>query len=119
MGINVDILTNSAYVVYVVVGYFVKFYILFYLLYVIGYLMTESYYYLCKSYVKVLKFFDRLVNPDEIDIFGFKFMDFFKVVASFIKHFIVGIIYFFIGLAILFACVLVSIPFNLIVSFQL
>lgn len=118
MGLNVDTLTNSVYVVYIIVGYFLKFYILFYIAYVIGYLLMETYRYMCNAFMKVVQFFKILIKPPNLKIFGLKFTNYFAIIDAFL-NLLIGVLYFIIGVAFLFATAIVSIPLNLLISFQL
>lgn len=117
MALNVDSLTNSAYVVYIIVGYFVKYYILFYIAYVIGYFLTETYRYMCNAFVKISEFFKILVKPPNMKIFGLKFTNYFAIINAFLSL-LIGILYFIIGVAFICATAIISIPFNMLLTFQ-
>ena len=118
MGLNVDSLTNSAYIIYIIVGYFIKYYMLFYIGYVIIYLLMETYKFMCKAFVKVAYFFKILIKPPKLKIFGLRFTDFFSIIDAFLSL-LIGILYFIIGVACVLATAVVSIPFNFLVAFQL
>ncbi len=118
MGLNVDTLTNSVYVIYIVVGYFLKFYILFYIAYVMGFLLMETYRYMCNAYMKVVDFFKVLIKPPNLKIFGLKFTNYFAIIDAFLSL-LIGVLYFVIGVAFFFATVIASIPFNLLITIQL
>lgn len=118
MGLNIDVLTNSVYVIYIVVGYFVKYYILFYIAYVMFYLLTETYKYMCKAFVKVTDFFKILIKPPNMKIFGLKFTNYFAIIDAFLVL-LIGILYFIIGVAFVFATAVTSVPFNMLLTFQL
>ena len=118
MGLNVDSLTNSVYVIYIVVGYFLKYYILFYIAYVMFYLLMETYKYMCNAFVKVVEFFKILIKPPNLKILGLKFTNYCAIIDGFLSL-LIGILYFIIGVAFLFATAVVAIPFNMLLTFQL
>ena len=118
MGLNVDSLTNSVYVIYIIVGYFLKFYVLFYIGYVMIYLLMETYKYMCSAFVKIAYFFKILVSPPMLKIFELKFTNYFSIVDAFLSL-LIGMLYFIIGVAFVVITAVVSVPFNFLFAFQL
>ena len=114
----VDTLTNSVYVVYIIVGYFVKYYILFYIGYTMIYLLSQCYKYLCISITKVADFFKILINPPKMNLFGLKFTNYFSIIDAFLSL-LIGILYFIISVAIMIATAIVSVPFNFLFAVEL
>lgn len=118
MGLNVDSLTNSVYVIYIIVGYFLKYYVLFYIGYVVIYLLMESYKYICSALVKIGEFFKILINPPKLKVFGLRFTNYFSIIDAFLTL-LIGILYLIIGVACVLATAVVSVPFNFLVAFEL
>ena len=82
MGLDVDNLTNSVYVIYIIVGYFIKYCIVLHG-YVMIYLLLETYKYMCSAFVKVADFFKILISPPKLKIFGLKFTNYFPLLMRF------------------------------------
>ena len=118
MGLNVDSLTNSVYVIYIVVGYFLKFYVLFYIGYVMIYLLMETYKYMCSAFVKISYFFKILISPPMLEIFCLRFTNYFSIIDAFLSL-LIGMLYFIIGVAFVVITAVVSVPFNFLFAFQL
>jgi hypothetical protein len=118
MGLDVDNLTNSAYVIYIVVGYFLKYYILFYIAYVMIFMLMETYKYMCSAFVKIAGFFKILTNPPKLNIFGLKFTNYFSIIDAFLSL-LIGILYFIIAVAFILITAVVSVPFNFLIAFQI
>lgn len=118
MGLNVDSLTNSVYVIYIIVGYFLKYYILFYIGYAMIFLLYQTYLFLCSAFVKFVEFFKILLKPPNLKIFGLKFTNYFAIINAFLSL-LIGVIYFIIAIAIIFAVAVVSVPFNFLFAFEL
>ena len=118
MGLDVDNLTNSVYVIYIIVGYFLKYYVLFYIGYVMIFLLMETFKYTCSAFVKIADFFKILMKPPKLKIFGLKFTNYFAIIDAFLSLFI-GILYFIIAVAFVLATAVVSVPFNFLFSFEL
>lgn len=118
MGLDVDSLTNSVYVIYIIVGYFVKYYVLFYIAYVMFFLLGETYKYICSAFVKIAYFFKTLISPPLLKIFGMRITNYFAIIDAFLSL-LIGILYFIIGVAFVLATAVVSVPFNFLFAFQL
>ena len=118
MGLDVDNLTNSVYVIYIIVGYFLKYYILFYIGYIMIYLLMETYKYMCSAFVKIAEFFKILIKPPKLKIFGLKFTNYFAIIDAFLSL-LIGILYFIVGVAFVLITAVVSVPFNFLFAFQL
>lgn len=118
MGLNIDSLKNFIYVVRIFVGYFLKYYILFYIGYAMVYLLMETYKYMCKAFMKVVEFFKILIKPPNLKIFGLKITNYFAVIDGFMSL-LIGVLYFIIGVAFVFATAIVSVPFNKLFALQL
>lgn len=118
MGLNVDSLTNYVYVIYIIVGYFLKFYVLFYIGYVMIYLLMETYKYMYSAFVKIAYFFKTIVSPPMLKIFGLRFTNYFSIIDAFLSL-LIGMLYFIIGVAFVVITAVVSVPFNFLFAFQL
>ena len=118
MGLNVDTLTNSVYVIYIIVGYFLKYYILFYIGYAMIYLLYQTYIFLCSALVRVIDFFKILINLPTMKILGFKLTNYFAIIDAFLSL-LIGILYFIIAVGCIFATAIVSVPFNFLFAFEL
>lgn len=118
MALNVDNFTNSMYVFYIIIGYFLKYYLLFYIGYSMIYLLTETYKYFCMAFVRVMKFFKILIKPPNLKIFGLKFTNYFSIIDAFLSL-LIGILYFVIGIAFVIMTAVISLPFNFLFAFEL
>ena len=118
MGLDVDKLTNAAYVFYIIVGYFVKYFILFYIGYAMFWLLGELYKYTCSAFIKIYDFFMILIKPPTLKIFGLKFTNYFAIIDAFLSL-LIGCLYLCIALAFLFAIAVVSVPFNFLFGVEL
>ena len=118
MGLDVDNLSNSVYVIYIIVGYFLKYYVLFYIAYVMIYFLMNTYKYMCSAFVKVSEFFKILIKPPKLKIFGLKFTNYFSIIDAFLSL-LIGMLYFVIGVAFVLMTAVVSIPFNFLFAFKL
>ena len=118
MGLDVDSLTNSVYVIYIIVGYFIKYYILFYIGYAMVFFLMETYKYICSAFIKIAEFFKILIKPPKLKIFGLKFTNYFAIIDAFLSL-LIGILYLIIGIAFILITAFVSVPFNLLFSIQL
>ena len=118
MGLNVDKLTNSAYVFYIVVGYLVKYFLLYYIAYVLIYLLIEVYKYICSAFMKIYDFFMLIIKPPKMSIFGLKFTNYFAVIDGFLTL-LIGLIYLIIAAAFLLVTAVVTVPFNFLFAFEL
>ncbi len=118
MALDFDSLSNSVYVIYIILGYFIKYYIIFYIGHVMIYLLMETYKYICSSFVKIAGFFKILLNPPKLKIFGLTITNYFAIIDAFLSLFI-GTLYFIIGVAIVLITAVVSIPFNFLIGYQL
>jgi hypothetical protein len=102
-------------IVYILLKYPIKYFILFYLFFIILSLLKQVYDYWCKAAMYILKFFKIILEPGEFDLIIFKLPDIFNIFMGFLDLFI-GLIYLCIGMLFFIGCGLVSIPFNLIFS---
>jgi len=118
MGLDIDKLTNFAYVFYIIVGYFVKYLILYYIVWVMIWLLREMYKYGCSAAMKIYDFFMILIKPPKMKIFGFKFTNYFAIIDAFLSL-IIGCVYLCIAIAFLLLVAVVSIPFNFLFGFEL
>lgn len=118
MGLDVDNLTNSVYVIYIIVGYFLKYYVLFYIGYVMIFLLMETFKFMCSAFVKIADFFKILMKPPQLKIFGLKITNYFAIIDAFLSL-LIGILYFVIAVAFVLATAVVSVPFNFLFAFEL
>uniref|UniRef100_A0AB39J6D3 YggT family protein n=1 Tax=Florenciella sp. virus SA2 TaxID=3240092 RepID=A0AB39J6D3_9VIRU len=111
-------LSNSIYVIYIIVGYFFKYYILFYILYIVYFLFLQIYKYLCMATINIIEFFKILLKPPSLNVLGLEFTNYFAIIDGFLTL-VIGIVYLIIAVAFMVITGLISLPFNYLFALEL
>ncbi len=115
---EIESLSNSIYVIYIIVGYFLKYYILFYILYIVYFLFLQIYKYLCMAIINIIAFFKILLKPPNLNVLGLEFTNYFAIIDGFLTL-VIGIVYLIIAVAFMIVTGIISLPFNYLFALEL
>ena len=108
-----SLLSSFWLVIYIILKYPIKYFILIMLFYMMIELLKQTYYFTCLSVNMIVEAFKIILEPGELDLIIFKIPDLFQLFMA-LKDLVVGIIYLSIALVFFLLLGLVSLPFNML-----